>query len=90
TRIRMDEFGNLQQFATGGVVAGPVGQPTLAVVHGGERVLTPAQQAAGTGVGGVQVVVNHYGRGEVVPEAVVEAIVKHRRRNGSLPWETTP
>jgi len=36
-------------FATGGVVPGPVGAAQLAVVHGGERVLTPGQQASGGG-----------------------------------------
>jgi phage-related minor tail protein len=34
-------------FAGGGVVPGPIGQPVPAVVHGGERILTPDQQAAG-------------------------------------------
>ena len=38
-------------FATGGIVPGAIGAPTLAVVHGGERVLTPAQQRAGLGGG---------------------------------------
>ncbi|MFH2124948.1 MAG: tape measure protein [Pseudomonadota bacterium] len=32
-------------FDTGGVVPGPIGQPMLAVVHGGEEVLTPAQRS---------------------------------------------
>jgi len=31
-------------FDAGGMVPGPIGAPRLAVVHGGERVLTPAQQ----------------------------------------------
>lgn len=34
-------------FATGGIVPGPIGAPQLAVVHGGEEVLTPAQRSAG-------------------------------------------
>ena len=43
-------------FATGGIVPGPVGAPMIAVVHGGERVLTPAQQRqAGTGGGNTYV-----------------------------------
>lgn len=41
---------NLPHFADGGVVPGPAGAPTLAVVHGGETV-TPS----GGGGGGVQV-----------------------------------
>lgn len=32
------------QFATGGVVPGPVGKPVPAIVHGGEEVLTPDQR----------------------------------------------
>lgn len=47
------EFGSLipgqgvSTFATGGTVPGPVGSPRLAIVHGGERVLTPGQQMNG-------------------------------------------
>lgn len=37
-------------FADGGIVPGPLGSPQLAVVHGGEEVLTPAQRQAGGGV----------------------------------------
>lgn len=48
-----------QRFASGGMVAGQSGQASLAVVHGGERILTPAQQRAGGGGG--QVVVNFNG-----------------------------
>ncbi len=33
-------------FATGGVVPGPAGAPILAIVHGGEQILTKDQQAA--------------------------------------------
>lgn len=35
-------------FASGGLVPGPRGAAQLAVVHGGERVLTPGQHGAGT------------------------------------------
>jgi len=35
-------------FAQGGIVGGPVGAPQLAIVHGGERVLTPQQQQGST------------------------------------------
>lgn len=40
---------NLYAYADGGLVPGPVGSPQLAVVHGGERVLTPQQQAQAGG-----------------------------------------
>jgi len=36
----------IPHFAAGGMVGGAPGAPQLAVVHGGERVLTPGQQAA--------------------------------------------
>lgn len=44
-------IGNLPGFAEGGVVPGPIGAPTLAVVHGGETVV-PANGKAPAGVGG--------------------------------------
>ena len=34
----------LPGFANGGMVPGPTGAPQLAMVHGGERVMTPGQQ----------------------------------------------
>ena len=39
--------GDYGQYAAGGVVPGPVGQPQFAIVHGGEEVLTPAQRGRG-------------------------------------------
>ena len=36
--------GGFLGFATGGTVPGPIGAPRLAIVHGGEQVLTPQQQ----------------------------------------------
>jgi len=59
-------------FATGGTVPGPVGQPSLAVVHGGEQVLTPGQQRQGraSSNGGVVINVN----GALDPVAVAQQI----------------
>lgn len=45
-------------YAEGGLVPGPVGAAQMAVVHGGERVLTPEQQQGGP----VSIVCNFYGR----------------------------
>jgi len=42
----------LQSFAEGGVVQGARGAPTLVVAHGGERVLTEAQQERGMAASG--------------------------------------
>ena len=47
-------------YAHGGEVSGPVGAPQLAVVHGGEQVLTRAQQGAASGAN-VQLTLNNYG-----------------------------
>ena len=35
-------------FASGGIVPGPLGAPSMAIVHGGEEVLTPAQRGGGS------------------------------------------
>ena len=40
----------MQGFARGGTVPGPIGMPQLAVVHGGEQILTQAQQRGGGGL----------------------------------------
>jgi hypothetical protein len=50
-RIRVDEFGNVRSYDGGGMVPGATGSAQLAVVHGGEQVLTPEQQRAGGGGG---------------------------------------
>jgi TP901 family phage tail tape measure protein len=41
--------GGILGYAEGGIVPGPIGLPQLAVVHGGEQVLTPGQQGSGRG-----------------------------------------
>jgi len=48
---------NLLGFASGGTVPGPIGKPRLAVVHGGERVLTPGEAASSDSGGGTRQVV---------------------------------
>lgn len=40
---------NIKKFQTGGFVPGPIGKPQLALLHGGEQVLTPRQQMDGGG-----------------------------------------
>lgn len=42
-------LGGVPKFAKGGMVGGPTGKPSLAVVHGGEQVLTAAQARGGGG-----------------------------------------
>ena len=46
TKPQVAATGSLPEFATGGVVPGPFGRPQLAVVHGGEEVLTPEERAS--------------------------------------------
>lgn len=49
-RSQQDAYANeTMGFATGGIVPGPIGAPQLAVVHGGEEVLTPAQRQGSAG-----------------------------------------
>jgi hypothetical protein len=45
--------GNLS-FGGGGMVPGYLGQPQVAIVHGGEEVRTPEQQASGADMSGVE------------------------------------
>jgi len=46
-------FNTPESFDGGGMIPGPVGAPRLILAHGGEEVLTPAQQAGGgSGAGG--------------------------------------
>jgi hypothetical protein len=45
----LDSSGSLPGFAAGGIVPGAIGQPHLAVVHGGEEVLTPRQRGGRSG-----------------------------------------
>lgn len=43
--------GGTRAFASGGIVPGAIGAPYIIRAHGGERVLTPAQQRSGGGYG---------------------------------------
>jgi hypothetical protein len=52
------EVGDLG-FAHGGIVPGPVGQPVLATVHGGERIVPRSGVDGGGGGGGATI--NFYG-----------------------------
>lgn len=48
-------IGKVLGFAEGGIVPGPIGAPTFAVVHGGETIIP---SGAGAGVGGITVNIN--------------------------------
>jgi hypothetical protein len=63
----------LNQFQSGGVVPGPIGWPQLAIVHGGERVLTVEQQQQGAGSGSRTVNVYQYFTGND-PAAIAAAV----------------
>ena len=67
---------SIPHFDQGGLVQGALGQPVLAVVHGGERVLTPGQQQ----MGGGHVIINM--PAGIDPEAVVRAQRRYNRLNG--------
>lgn len=82
----------MEEYATGGMVPGPKGSPHLAIVHGGEYVV-PAGGAPlasnGDTLGGsvtqnFTINVNGgLGGGHEIGQAVVDAIVRWERRNGS-------
>lgn len=81
----------LPSFQSGGIVGGPSGAPQLAVVHGGERVLTKQQQRGGGGFGGTPgggIVIN-VSAGISSPaetaEAVVDLLELYVSQQGALP-----
>ena len=81
---------SLLGFASGGVVPGPTGQAQLAVVHGGEQVLTPAQQRNAGGGGGGGIVINvttGVGDPQAIGQAIVEVLEQYQRTQGPLPLQ---
>lgn len=77
-------YSKLPNFDSGGTVPGPRGAPTLAVVHGGEQVLTPGQQSS-NGDGGGSTTNNITIMMPVGSDGndVVNAIRTFERRNGA-------
>lgn len=69
-------IGKIPGFAEGGVVPGPAGAPRLAVVHGGEQILTPGQRAGGSTT--VVVNVSGVGMGRDFGAAVAQALRDNR------------
>ena len=66
-------------FATGGIVPGARGEPMLAVVHGGEEILTPMQR--GRGGDPINITINVQGDADTM---VVRAIERHVRDVASM------
>ena len=72
-------FGGLLNFDSGGEVPGPAGRPRLAVVHGGEVVMTPNQRR-GQGVT-VNQTVNYVGDFD---QAVLDALERRAFQAGAI------
>jgi len=67
-------------YALGGVVPGPIGAPQMAIVHGGEEVLTPEERAAGA--------LDYELMGEAVYAGTYDAMAEiagEKRSTGSAP-----
>lgn len=75
-------------FATGGVVGGQQGAPQLAVVHGGERIQTPAQQrGGGSGGGDIYLTVNAgLSNPHDTAMTIVDLLRTYQRTQGTLPF----
>src|SRR6185369_12032625 len=70
-------------FASGGTVPGPVGAPRVAVVHGGERVLTPGEAASADSGGTSTTVINfNVPPGDGLGQAVIAYLAKFAQNNG--------
>lgn len=77
--------------ANGGVIGGAIGQPQLAMVHGGERVIPfrGGQNGGSDGGGGVTVVVQgNVLDGRQLGDMVHNALLGKQRRSGSLGFAT--
>lgn len=72
-KVDPPDIGHIQGFAQGGIVTGPIGQPMLAVVHGGEEVLTPEQRRGGG------TTINVFGRSD--DDMVRKLAIEQRRRS---------
>jgi len=78
--------GGTQRFQHGGRVPAPRGQPRMAIVHGGEDIVTPTGRGAGVGVGGGGATYNiTYKQGILTPEsarAVIRTVSRSQRGAG--------
>jgi len=85
-------IGRIPGFAGGGIVPGPTGAPQLALVHGGERVQTPAQQrmggGGGSGGGATYNITVNAGLSDpyATAEAVVDLLRMYQRTQGNVPY----
>jgi hypothetical protein len=70
---------NIPYFHTGGKVPGPPSSETLAVLQGGERIISNGEQMRGQGDGWVPI------RGDAVIDALIEAIARRVDRKGGRP-----
>lgn len=69
-------------FDKGGMVPGAIGEPRLAIVHGGERVSTPAQQRAqGGDVYNFYITSNSRREAQRAAEGVRQVLLRDKRRN---------
>jgi hypothetical protein len=71
---------SIQGYASGGIVPGPVGVPTLAIVHGGETI-TPAGRGGLTLAAGA-IVVNGNSDPDATARAVLQALKREMGRQG--------
>jgi hypothetical protein len=72
-----------QSFDVGGVVPGPKGAPRAAIVHGGETIRTPEQEAS---LGGGPIIIHHQTilDGRVIDERI-DKVGKAKLRSGAWP-----
>lgn len=89
---RIHESAGLASYDVGGWVPGPVGAPQLAIVHGGEYVVSNDELRAGgrSGGGGPmigQLVVhaNSPAEGQAAGRALIATIEQYRRNGGAMP-----
>ena len=70
----------IPQFGTGGIVDGPIGRPTLAIVHGGEEINPPGRGVSGK----LEITINVHGVGGAAVEQEVAQAVRNVVRKGGF------
>lgn len=76
------DFGGLPQFANGGIMPGPLGQPGLAILHGGEPVLKAGQSIGTTITGPITINLPNVTDPRQAAEEIRRELLKIGRRNG--------
>lgn len=72
------------EFAGGGIVPGPFGAPQVVIAHGGERILTPEQQAASSDIREVTMYVTFNVPDRATADYTLDGLARRMRNLGAV------